>query len=66
MARSLACALRDELIEAFDEHTCLASIVLEGFYGEGFVIREASDEEVTPYLGISSFPLAPSQIEKGE
>ena len=61
-----ACALRDELVEAFDEHTCLALGLLENFYGEGFVIHEASDEEVAPYLGISSFPYTPSQIEKGE
>jgi hypothetical protein len=55
----LACALREELIEAFDEHTCLASIVLESFYGEGFFLQEASEEEVAPYLGISSAPSTP-------
>jgi hypothetical protein len=55
----LACALREALIEAFDEHTCLASSVLESFHGEGFVPREASEEEIAPYLGISSSPSEP-------
>ena len=40
----LACVLRERLIEAFDEHICLASLTLESFHGEGFVICEASEE----------------------
>jgi hypothetical protein len=55
-----ACALRDELIEAFDDHTCLAGIVLEGFFGDGFDFQEASEEEIAPYLGVSSFSSTPS------
>jgi hypothetical protein len=54
-----ACALREELIDAFDEHICLASIVLESFHGEGFVPHEASEEEIAPYLGISSSTSTP-------
>jgi hypothetical protein len=49
-----ACDLRERLIEEFDGHLLLANHVLESFYGEGFVLHEASGEEIAPYLGISS------------
>lgn len=55
----LPCVLREMLTEAFDEHICLASGVLEDFHGEGFNPPEAAEEEVAPYLGISSAPSTP-------
>jgi hypothetical protein len=45
-----ACALRERLTEDFDGHVLLAYDVLECFYGEGFVLHEASEEEIVPYL----------------
>lgn len=47
------CALLEELVEAFDEHTCLAVNTLTRFYYESFNLPEFSEEELAPYLGIS-------------
>ncbi len=46
----MACALYDELAEAFDDHTCLAVIMIEGFYGEGFCFGPFTEAELAPYL----------------
>jgi len=44
------CWLRDQLAEAFDDHTCLPAVVLESFHGDGIGIGPYTDLELKPYL----------------
>ena len=46
-----ACGLYEKLAEAFDEHTGLTGIFIEGFYcSEGLVIGGYTEAELAPYL----------------
>ena len=47
-----------------ENHDALVTNVLEIFYGEGIVISAGSEEEVAPYLGVSSSPSTPSVSNK--
>jgi hypothetical protein len=50
----LGCTLLDAMTAALDEHRGEAVMTLEGFYDKDFVFRDASEDEIAPYLGISS------------
>jgi len=47
---SMACALYEELADAFDDNVCLPALTIEGFYGEGMDIGTFSEAELAPYL----------------
>jgi hypothetical protein len=44
-------ALCDALADAFDDHICTPGIVMESYFGEGFV-PSFNDTELAPYLKV--------------
>jgi hypothetical protein len=47
-----ACLLLENLVDAFDDHTCLAALTWEGLTSEGVEVPECSKEELAPFMAI--------------